>query len=161
MKRPTWKLGDLSKLLYLSCYRFLICTVSRLNNPISKAPCIPQLLQTLDKVTYLLWALEAHKYCSSATDTSSCCQEAQEESIWYIVTLYVNMRADLHRTIMRINPEYYMSLCVCLRCRGFPSHFANLSAPTHWVGWIHLNKVWGNTRRGWRQGTVVGKHLIG
>lgn len=45
------------------------------------------------------------------------------------MTLCVNVRADLYRTIMRINPEDYKSLCIHLRCRGFPSHFAKFACP--------------------------------
>lgn len=49
-------------------------------------------------------------------------------------------------------------------CVGDSGAFIHVlpSLPTpHWVGWIHLNKVWGNTSGGWGAVLMVGKRLIG
>lgn len=120
----------------------------------ARVPWTPGFCWTSSKVTQLPWALAAHLYCS-ATPLLVAERLRESESVWYTVTCSANMSADLYGTMMRINPEYYGPLGICLRCRGF-LHFAIFPTP-HWVGWIHLNKVWGKTSGGWGCRTDGGK----
>lgn len=58
----------------------------------------------------------------------------ENESVRDIVTCYANRRAGFYRTIMRINPEHYTTLCVQWKCRGFPLLFAIVAySPLGWV----------------------------
>jgi len=103
----------------------------------------------------------AHLHCSTAELSLLLRGSAEpfsqgEQSVWCAVMGCADMSAGLYRTVMRIEPEYYALSCRHWRLTGFPPHFAMVAYP-HWVGWIHLNKVWGNSSGGWGCCTDGGK----
>lgn len=128
----TWKPCDLCKLISLA----MGALSAQWSSWMTLAPGLLTSLNfcALDKVLHFpeLWRLV---YTVALLLSLLVAKRLREsESVWYTVTCYANMRADLYRTIMRINPEYYTSLCVHLRCRGFPPHFAIFACPP--LGWV-------------------------
>lgn len=67
----------------------------------------------------------------------------ESESVWYTVTHYANMRADLYRTIMRINPEYYTLCYMCVwHARAF-LHILPFCLPPTGLGGSTLTRCGG------------------